>query len=166
MKPLTSNLDIQSTDQEAQEKYTHPYWGTGPGLYFLYGAEFEITTERIKMNYQARLDRTKERYERYLESKWWKQRQATAILQANGQCDKCATTERLRVHHLTYERLGAELDGDLRVLCETCHRIEHSKEPKSRIKYLYKELMLIKPGTTERDKVFQEIRAERSKEFR
>jgi hypothetical protein len=26
------------------------------------------------------------------------------------------------LHHLTYERLGAELDSDVQVLCSTCHR--------------------------------------------
>lgn len=31
----------------------------------------------------------------------------------------------LEVHHLNYERLGAELDEDLELLCKRCHTIEH-----------------------------------------
>lgn len=32
---------------------------------------------------------------------------------------------RFDVHHLTYERLGEELDGDLELLCHACHNLEH-----------------------------------------
>lgn len=31
----------------------------------------------------------------------------------------------MQIHHLTYERLGAELDEDLIAICEKCHRAMH-----------------------------------------
>jgi hypothetical protein len=32
----------------------------------------------------------------------------------------------VEVHHLTYERLGAELPGDLEAVCAPCHRAAHA----------------------------------------
>lgn len=114
--------------------------------------------------FQKRVEKVKRRYEAYLESDWWRQRRAKAIVLAEGKCGRCGTTERLRAHHLSYERLYAELDEDLKVVCETCHTYEHDREPKSKLKYFYKELMLLKSGTAMRDKVWQEIRTAKSKE--
>lgn len=54
---------------------------------------------------------------------------------AGWQCEVCGADARtahwqakggsLQVHHRTYERLGAELPGDLQVLCPECHRSVH-----------------------------------------
>jgi hypothetical protein len=33
----------------------------------------------------------------------------------------------LNVHHLTYERLGRELAGDLKIVCTPCHESEDLK---------------------------------------
>ncbi|TWT55150.1 hypothetical protein Pla22_28040 [Rubripirellula amarantea] len=35
----------------------------------------------------------------------------------------------IHVHHLTYERLGNELDSDLAVLCSGCHAFVHGERP-------------------------------------
>lgn len=44
-----------------------------------------------------------------------------------GRCRKCKICEKAGrvVHHLTYERLGAELPTDVVVLCEWCHDLLH-----------------------------------------
>jgi 5-methylcytosine-specific restriction endonuclease McrA len=41
-------------------------------------------------------------------------------------CEWCGTyTPSLIIHHLTYERAGAELDEDLVGLCTPCHTLAH-----------------------------------------
>lgn len=37
----------------------------------------------------------------------------------------CGSKKDIHVHHLTYERMGHELDSDLMVLCEVCHDKVH-----------------------------------------
>jgi len=37
----------------------------------------------------------------------------------------------LQVHHKSYQRLGAELDTDLEVLCQSCHEGHHHRESAS-----------------------------------
>ena len=39
-------------------------------------------------------------------------------------CDRHAVS----IHHVTYERLGKELDSDLLLLCDDCHIAAHSLE--------------------------------------
>lgn len=64
-------------------------------------------------------------YEKYLESPWWKVRRNRALSAANWKCSRCPARRNLEVHHLTYERLGSELDSDLEVLCQDCHTGHH-----------------------------------------
>jgi len=111
--------------------------------------------------YSKRRKESDFKYSKYLETAWWIVRKARALKLGLNKCNRCGTTHRLRVHHITYERLYNERDMDLQVVCETCHRIIHKTEPTTfkRQKYLYKELMLLKKGTAARDKVFKEIRA-------
>ncbi len=61
-------------------------------------------------------------YRRYLESIAWEKRRARALELAGHRCQECDATDRLEVHHLTYDRLFEEHDDDLRVLCHLCHR--------------------------------------------
>jgi len=51
-------------------------------------------------------------------SEWWKGRRR--------QCSICRSKKRLHLHHVTYERLGFELDSDLVALCEDCHDGVHN----------------------------------------
>ena len=60
-------------------------------------------------------------YTDYLHSSAWRARRAAKIEQAHHRCEHCKETDRLSVHHLTYERLGNEDPRDLVVLCESCH---------------------------------------------
>jgi restriction endonuclease Mrr len=66
-------------------------------------------------------------YREYLRTPEWRKTRAAALHRANHQCAiDPAHTDKLQVHHRTYDHLGAELEGDLLVLCEECHRVHHS----------------------------------------
>ena len=65
-------------------------------------------------------------YAAYLRSPWWRARRAETIALRGGCCEVCWRPDvKLEAHHLTYERLGAELDTDLAVLCRACHAAVH-----------------------------------------
>lgn len=64
-------------------------------------------------------------YEEYLSSLHWKETRSAALSKAGGKCCICNAESDLNVHHKTYERLGAERDDDLVVLCKQCHLIFH-----------------------------------------
>jgi len=64
-------------------------------------------------------------YKRYLVSAQWQVTRARAIIRAGGRCERCAATQQLEAHHLTYERLGREKPEDLEILCRKCHRRYH-----------------------------------------
>jgi hypothetical protein len=69
-------------------------------------------------------------YEQYLQTAEWRQRRNRALARASWRCERppCTAGQGLEVHHRTYERLGAELDADLEVLCGRCHRAEHVQQ--------------------------------------
>jgi hypothetical protein len=80
-------------------------------------------------------------YEAYLQSPQWRALAARLKAAAGQRCtrmledrtgnprhwtmERCPNTTDLQVHHLTYDRLGHELDSDLEVLCKRCHLLEH-----------------------------------------
>ena len=66
--------------------------------------------------------RQSEFYLTYLDSAEWRERRREIIEARGRECEYCGETEGLELHHLTYERLGEELDEDLVLLCEACHR--------------------------------------------
>jgi 5-methylcytosine-specific restriction endonuclease McrA len=76
---------------------------------------------------------TKREYrEVYLRSDHWRQMRAAALDRADNRCQVCNGADALDVHHRTYERLGAELPGDLTVLCRRCHGLFHAAiEPRT-----------------------------------
>lgn len=61
----------------------------------------------------------------YLRSAHWAGIRKQALKRAEHRCQVCNGTERLDVHHRTYERLGHERPGDLTVLCRRCHDLFH-----------------------------------------
>ena len=66
-------------------------------------------------------------YSDFLRTRYWKIVARYVKRRANGKCEKCGSTEKLRVHHKTYENHGDEarhLD-DLVCLCGECHGKEH-----------------------------------------
>jgi len=65
-------------------------------------------------------------YKEYLHTPYWKHRREARLRAAGHRCQLCNSgSVSLNVHHRTYERLGEELDGDLIVLCRTCHSTFH-----------------------------------------
>ena len=48
---------------------------------------------------------------------------------AGNTCSMCSSTDNLHAHHLTYDRLGAELQSDLQCLCVDCHEKVHDMTP-------------------------------------
>jgi hypothetical protein len=64
-------------------------------------------------------------YAEYLATSHWQRVRTLALEQAGQTCDLCGHTDRLEVHHRTYERLGFERQSDLIVLCHDCHRDHH-----------------------------------------
>jgi 5-methylcytosine-specific restriction endonuclease McrA len=77
-----------------------------------------------------RLPRHSTRYRRALNSQLWRDLRVRLIAERGGVCEVCGFPEVrgrphsvLQLHHLTYERLGRELDEDVQVICWRCHRI-------------------------------------------
>lgn len=64
-------------------------------------------------------------YNDYLLSPHWLSFRKRALDKAHHLCQSCGSRHSLQVHHLTYQRLGAELLSDVRVLCKDCHRSQH-----------------------------------------
>lgn len=63
---------------------------------------------------------------------WRKRRDAYRAILPWNECALCGLDERehefrivFHVHHLSYARLGYELDSDLVLLCSACHNLVH-----------------------------------------
>jgi len=61
----------------------------------------------------------------YLQSEHWFLRRNMAVTKAGGKCEDCGYKKAKEVHHLSYERLYCEADGDLVALCSDCHKARH-----------------------------------------
>ena len=72
------------------------------------------------------------RYSELLSKPSWQRRRLEIMARDEWTCQSCgATDETLHVHHFRY-RPGPPwnaLDSDLVTICQTCHKIVHSKEP-------------------------------------
>lgn len=64
-------------------------------------------------------------YGEYLRTPEWQEKKWIALENAAYRCQVCNTPRNLNVHHRTYKRRGHELERDLTVLCEDCHRLFH-----------------------------------------
>lgn len=69
-------------------------------------------------------------YDAYLRSPIWKLKRNYILSQRGNMCESCGRHKRkgkviLQVHHLTYDRIGRELDSDLMLLCKQCHEEIH-----------------------------------------
>ena len=70
-------------------------------------------------------------YDIYIRSPAWKVKAEACKNAAGRRCQVCNVSEHastLDAHHRTYERLGAELPGDLTCLCRECHGLYHGNE--------------------------------------
>jgi 5-methylcytosine-specific restriction endonuclease McrA len=62
----------------------------------------------------------------YYDSPHWRSLRLEVLAGADYRCAKCRQHRAwLHVHHLTYERLGAERLEDVQPLCPNCHAREH-----------------------------------------
>ena len=64
-------------------------------------------------------------YEAYINSPEWRKRRAAIIEKRGRKCEECGDIGPVDAHHLTYERLGKELDEDVKLLCRECHQAHH-----------------------------------------
>ncbi len=60
-------------------------------------------------------------YDDYLRSPHWIMTRAEALERDGHRCRLCSSTEKLQVHHSTYENLWDEDPLDLITLCDHCH---------------------------------------------
>jgi len=60
-------------------------------------------------------------YHKYLASREWAVKKQAVRERCGGVCERCTARPMDHVHHLTYERIGAERLEDLQGLCEQCH---------------------------------------------
>lgn len=68
----------------------------------------------------------KHRYNRYLGSTHWTVTRHKKRYSVGNKCEKCSSTRELHVHHINYKLLYDVTMEDLMVLCEECHKKEHS----------------------------------------
>ena len=75
-------------------------------------------------------------YREYINSQEWRRRRR-AYLKKYALCNRCGMDNdehkrlydgALHVHHVSYARLGGELDEDLETLCKKCHKEEECAE--------------------------------------
>lgn len=64
-------------------------------------------------------------YHEYLKSAEWGQIRADLFLLRGRKCERCQSSKKLQVHHLTYKNFGQEEPTDLEILCDVCHKGEH-----------------------------------------
>lgn len=70
------------------------------------------------------------KYREYLKSEHWILFRLTIIATRGLRCEQCGTVRgKIHLHHLSYERLGKELESDVRLLCAWCHTKEHGMNP-------------------------------------
>ena len=67
-------------------------------------------------------------YRDYLKSEEWRIRRDLIKSRDRYRCRLCHSTERLQVHHATYENKGNEKDNDLITLCGECHAKIHQQD--------------------------------------
>lgn len=71
----------------------------------------------------------REQYNATISSKRWRLLRKRRLEKSNHSCERCGWKKQtwdksrtLDLHHRTYERLGAERNEDLDLLCSVCHR--------------------------------------------
>lgn len=76
-------------------------------------------------------------YSEYIASPEWADVRARYKRSIRPQdCGLCGTSEKIEIHHLTYERVGEEELSDLTALCRDCHSMLHTLERRGDIEGL------------------------------
>lgn len=98
-------------------------------------------TRDVPRSTQTRLEELRAmEYADYLQSPEWRRRRNARILGAHRRCERCRARRELQVHHVSYARLGEELDTDLEVLCRACHEGHHLDESRRQHLGIYVKL--------------------------
>lgn len=66
-------------------------------------------------------------YRDYLSSEHWMYIKDKYFAKHKRVCFVCKSDEKICLHHITYDRLGDEIDSDLIPLCEKCHNEVHKR---------------------------------------
>lgn len=131
-KRLADKFNIPARPPD--EQISRRCWGCG-GAFSSRDPQQRYCTPRCKAKHKERQGkrakpeprRPRIDYQAYIASDLWKRKADAAKKRAGFRCQICNRGQhqvvQLEAHHRTYERLGAEEDGDLTVLCETCHDI-------------------------------------------
>lgn len=101
----------------------------------------------MNWNYLRRyLDKHRITYQEYLNSPHWirKRREFWESKLHAGRCCACGDTNRLNVHHKTYENIGHETLEDFCLLCRECHKAAHEIADNARDMILWQCAMIIK----------------------
>lgn len=73
-------------------------------------------------------------YQEYIRSQEWRAVRARKIVEDGDvqiKCEICAgffPAPQIHMHHLNYDRLGEELNGDLQIVCRSCHEVLEGKQ--------------------------------------
>jgi len=77
-------------------------------------------------------DGYKAKYHEYLETPAWQKKRRMAFKKYGRVCSECNSTEKLCVHHKTYENIFNEKVEDLQILCWICHEKLHLDQREAR----------------------------------
>jgi phage terminase large subunit GpA-like protein len=69
----------------------------------------------------------RDKYIAYIKSPQWKEKRLRALKTWGNVCQMCGSSNRIEVHHKTYDRLGKELMTDLMIVCHSCHEKIHER---------------------------------------
>lgn len=120
-QPATATATATATEEQQADPINKPLRSTGvsPAISAAPQTARGVLSEEELRAYRAMP------YEKYLLTALWRLRRNRALRLAGYKCSRCGAGRQLQAHHLTYDRLGAELDEDLQVLCRGCHLGEH-----------------------------------------
>lgn len=100
--------------------------------------------------------RLKISYEEYLKSKHWCRTRQQMLRAYGHKCAKCGSWVCIKIHHLSYKRLGQEKFEDLLPLCSKCHRRHHRDKKDNATLKRY-----VRKGEIVRTAVIEEMRKSR-----
>lgn len=82
---------------------------------------------------RARSESRPTKYQRYLQSDHWRAFRLSVLAKRGNNCEVCGCFPRHpQLNHLTYERLGRELESEVVVTCDDCHRSYHGLPAQSK----------------------------------
>ncbi len=112
--PADQKANIKDFDTQARDDY----WNKK--------AQERKKAAQIDMDsVKERLDARRALYVQHLQSDAWSELRLKVIQRENNLCQGCRSAPIQNVHHMTYDRLGAELLTDLVGVCRSCHERYH-----------------------------------------